>query len=82
VLTVLFEIPALRLLGSATVEDAVPVAGIVSGTFLVLGLPVFAYGVYGLLNSAGATNMSGWLRSPLVYLPLGVLLFLLAALAA
>jgi hypothetical protein len=82
VLTVIFEIPALRLLGSAAIEDVVSSSGIVSGTFLVLGLPVFAYGVYNLLNGTGAASLSGWLRVPLVYLPLGVLLFLLAALAA
>src|SRR4030095_4435704 len=77
VLTVLFETPALRLLVSATVEDVVSVSGVVSGTFLVLGLPVFAYGVYGLLNGTGSSSVAAWLRVPLVYLPLGVLLFLL-----
>jgi hypothetical protein len=82
VLTVLFEIPALRLLASATVADVVSVSGVVSGTFLVLGLPVFAYGVYNLLNGFGASSVTAWLRPPLAYLPLGVLLFLLAALAA
>jgi len=82
VLTVLFEIPALRLLVSATIEDVVSVSGVVSGTFLVLGLPIFGYGVYGLLNGTPPSNLSAWLRQPLVYLPLGVLLFVLAALAA
>ena len=82
VLTVLFEIPALRLLVSATIEDVVSVSGVVSGTFLVLGLPVFGYGLYGLLNSTPPSNVNAWLRQPLVYLPLGVLLFMLAALAA
>jgi hypothetical protein len=82
VLTVLFEIPALRLLVSATIEDVVSVPGVVSGTFLVLGLPVFGYGVYGLLNGTPPSSLSAWLRQPLVYLPLGVLLFVLAALAA
>jgi hypothetical protein len=82
VLTVLFEIPALRLLGSATVADVVSVSGVVSGTFLVLGLPVFAYGVYNLMNGFGGSSVAAWLRPPLVYLPLGALLFLLAALAA
>lgn len=82
VLTVVFEIPALRLLGAATLADVVPVSGVVAGTFLVLGLPVFAYGVYGLLNGPGPSTLAAWLRVPLLYLPLGVLLFLLAALAA
>jgi hypothetical protein len=82
VLTVVFEIPALRLLGAATIADVVPVSGVVAGTFLVLGLPVTAYGVYGLLNGPSPTTLAAWLRVPLLYLPLGVVLFLLAALAA
>jgi hypothetical protein len=82
-LTVLFEIPALRLLTSATVADAVPASGVVAGTFLVLGIPVFAYGLYGMLGGGPVTgNLSVWLKQPLIYLPLGVLLFLFAALAA
>jgi hypothetical protein len=82
VLTVLFEIPALRLLASATVADSVPAGGVVAGTFMVLGLPVFAYGLYGMLGGGPvATNVAGWLRQPLIYVPLGVLLFLFAALA-
>jgi hypothetical protein len=82
VLTVVFEIPALRLLGAATLADVVPVSGVVAGTFLVLGLPVFAYGVYGLLNGPSPSTVAAWTRVPLLYLPLGGLLFLLAALAA
>jgi hypothetical protein len=82
VLTVVFEIPALRLLGAATIADVVPVSGVVAGTFLVLGLPVAAYGVYGLLNGPSPNTLAAWLRVPVLYLPLGVLLFLLAALAA
>jgi hypothetical protein len=82
VLTVLFEIPALRMLGSATIEDVVPVPGVVAGTFLVLGLPAFAYGVFGLLGAPNPAGLAPWLRLPLLCLPLGVLLFVLAALAA
>jgi hypothetical protein len=82
-LTVLFEIPALRLLASATLADAVPASGVVAGTFLVLGIPVSAYGLYGMLGGGPVTgNLSVWLKQPLIYLPLGVLLFLFAALAA
>jgi hypothetical protein len=83
VLTVLFEIPALRLLASATLDDNVPANGVVAGTFLVLGIPVFAYGLYGVLGGGPISgNVSAWLRQPLIYVPLGVLLFLFAALAA
>jgi hypothetical protein len=82
-LTVLFEIPALRLLASATLADSVPANGVVSGTFLVLGIPVFAYGLYGMLGGGPVSaNPATWLRQPLIYVPLGVLLFLFAALAA
>jgi hypothetical protein len=83
VLTVLFEIPALRLLASATLADNVPATGVVAGTFLVLGIPVFAYGLYGILGGGPVPEkLSAWLKQPLIYVPLGVLLFLLAALAA
>jgi hypothetical protein len=83
VLTVLFEIPALRLLASATLADVVPATGVVAGTFLVLGIPVFAYGLYGMLGGGPVPEtVSAWLRQPLIYVPLGVLLFLFAALAA
>jgi hypothetical protein len=82
VLTVLFEIPALRLLASAMVADSVPAGGVVAGTFMVIGLPVFAYGLDGMLGGPVPTNLAGWLRQPLIYVPLGVLLFLFAALAA
>jgi hypothetical protein len=83
VLTVLFEIPALRLLGSAMVADNVPANGVVAGTFLVIGIPVFAYGVYGMLGGAPVNaNVATWVKQPLIYVPLGVLLFLFAALAA
>jgi hypothetical protein len=83
VLTLLFEIPALRLLTSAAIEDLVSVSGVVAGTFLVAGIPAFAYGVYGLLGGATVnTHPATWLKAPLVYLPMGVLLFLFAALAA
>jgi hypothetical protein len=82
VLTVLFEIPALRLLASATLADHVPANGVVAGTFLVLGIPVFAYGLYGTLGGGPVPEkLSAWLKQPLIYVPLGVLLFLLAALA-
>jgi len=82
-LTVLFEIPALRLLASATLDDHVPANGVVAGTFLVLGIPVFAYGLYGMLGGGPVPEkLSAWLKQPLIYVPLGVLLFLFAALAA
>jgi hypothetical protein len=98
VLLVLFEIPALRLLFSAAIADVVGVSGVVAGTFLVAGLPAFMYGLYGLITGgvpgasgagpaapapgAGAGGLAAWGRPPLLYLGVGVVLFLCAALAA
>lgn len=83
VVAALLEIPALRLLGSATIADNVSANGVVAGTFLVVGIPVFAYGVYGMLGGGPVgTSPAAWLKQPLIYVPLGVLLFLFAALAA
>jgi len=81
---VLFEVPALRLLIAATFANQLEVAGTVAGTFLVTGLPVFALGLYALLAGAAAAapDRRAWLRAPLVYLPVGVVLFVCAAIAA
>jgi hypothetical protein len=79
----IFEIPALRVLFASSFSDTVVVSGTVAGTFLVAGLPSFGYGVYALLSGAGrgATTPAAWLRAPLVYLPVGLILLLCAALA-
>jgi hypothetical protein len=86
VLVVLFEIPALRLLFGAAIADTVVASSVVAGTFLVAGLPAFAYGMYALLGGAASlaagSGLRVWARTPLVYLPIGIVLFLCAALAA
>jgi hypothetical protein len=87
-LTVLFEVPAVRLLVDAAVDGPVSSGGIVAGTFLVAGLPMFAIGLYALVTGAtrGPADAPGrgvqlWLRPPAAYLPIALLLFLAAALA-
>lgn len=83
-LTVLFELPALRIFASAALASKVDAAGTISSIFLILGLPMFAMGLYGLITGAAAAAAGSrtWLRTPLAYLPVAVILFLAAALAA
>jgi hypothetical protein len=87
-LTVIFEVPALRLFLDAAIGGPVSAAGLVSGLFLVIGLPLFALGLYALMT--GATRLGPeagggvhvWLRPPVAYLPIALILLLAAALAA
>ncbi|MEH1129105.1 hypothetical protein [Micromonospora sp. CPCC 206061] len=87
-LTVIFEVPALRLFLDAAIGGPVSAAALVSGLFLVIGLPLFALGLYAL--ATGATRLAPeagggaqvWLRPPVAYLPIALILLLAAALAA
>jgi len=84
ILTVLFELVAVRVLGYSLFTRTSP-GGAIAASFLVLGLPMFGLGMYGLLGGAAAAPGAGsraWLRTPLVYLPMALLLFLAAGLAA
>jgi hypothetical protein len=52
---------------------------------MIIALPMFAVGIYALAGGAAVAPGQGvraWLRTPLAYLPLGLILFLAAALAA
>lgn len=83
VLTVIFELPVLRIFFASVLVSHVNAAGTFSSIFMLLGLPMFALGLYGLIGgaAAAATGARAWLRVPLAYLPVALMLFLAAALA-
>jgi hypothetical protein len=60
--------------------------GVLAGVFALCGVPMVALGLYGLATGAaiaGGPNVGrAWLRTPLAYLPVGLILIIAAGLAA
>jgi hypothetical protein len=83
VITALFELVALRLLAATFFAAPVQVGGSIASAFLAVGMPMFGLGMYALLGGVAAGSGTRiWLRTPLVYLPVALTLFLAAGLAA
>lgn len=80
------EIPALLLLVSATTADPIAVTGVVAAICLVCALPLAAAGLYavatGAVRAAGPNSIQAWLRPPVAYLTVALVLFVAAGLAA
>jgi hypothetical protein len=69
------------LLIRVTFIDTPSVRGIVPAVLLALGLPLTGFGLYTLAAGNGPIGRDGWLRPPIAYLPVGLLLLLAAGLA-
>jgi len=78
--TVILLIPAFLLLIRATFVDDLSARGVVPAVLLTLGLPLTGFGLYSLAGTGRASTRDAWLRPPLAYLPIGLVLLLAAGL--
>lgn len=78
--TVALTVPALMLLVQVTFVDHPAVRGIVPAVLLTIGVPLAGGGLTAL-TLGGPTGRDVWLRPPVIYLPIGLLLLLAAAAA-
>ena len=81
VVTGVLLIPAVLLLVRATFVDDPVARGVVPAVLLTFGLPLTGAGLYFLAASGRAAGRDAWLRPPLAYLPIGLVLLLAAGLA-
>jgi hypothetical protein len=80
IVTVLLLVPVVVLLVRVTFVDDPTVRGIVPAVLLTLGLPLTGIGLYALA-AGGSAGRDVWLRPPVAYLPVGVVLLLAAGLS-
>jgi hypothetical protein len=80
IVTIVLMVPAVLLLIEATFGDGPLVPGsVVPAVLLTLGLPLTGLGMYSL-SGAGPLTREAWLRPPLAYLPIGLLILIAAGL--
>jgi hypothetical protein len=80
---VIAEVPALRLLLASAFGSTLAAGGLVAGLLLVIALPLGALGLHGLTSDvARAWGFTAWLRTPVAYLTVALVLFVAAGLAA
>ncbi|WP_306212013.1 hypothetical protein [Actinoplanes sp. RD1] len=78
--TVVLLVPAVLLLVQATFVDDPTARGVVPAVLLVLGLPLTGTGLASLAAGGKAGGRDAWLRPPVAYLPVGLMLLLAAGL--
>jgi hypothetical protein len=81
VVSALLMVPVILLLVQVTFVDDPAVRGVVPAVLLTFGLPLAGFGLYALAAHTGPSSRDSWLRPPVVYLPVGLLLLLAAGLA-
>jgi len=81
IIAALLMVPVIMLLVQVTFLDDPAVRGIVPAVLLALGLPLAGTGLYSLATAGGSAGREAWLRPPIAYLPVGLLLLLAAGLA-
>jgi hypothetical protein len=80
IVSMVLLIPAVLLLARATFVDVPSARGVVPAVLLTLGLPLTGLGLYALADGGRAAGRDAWLRAPLAYLPVGLILLLAAGL--
>jgi len=82
---VLAELFVLRVLLAGEFGHTVVPGAVLGGLFAMTGIPLVALGLYALITgpavTAGPEAVRAWLRTPLAYLPVGLLLLVAAGLA-
>lgn len=85
VVAVVAELLVVRILATGEFAHTVQAGPVLAGIFAMCGTPLTTMGLYGLMTGAatagGPTPGRAWLRTPLAYLPVGLVLLVAAALA-
>jgi hypothetical protein len=86
VVALLAELLVVRVLLTGEFGHTVQPNAVLAGIFSMCGTPLVTMGLYGLMTGAatagGPTPGRAWLRTPLAYLPVGLVLLVAAGLAA
>ncbi|HET6529669.1 MAG TPA: hypothetical protein VFH03_03500 [Actinoplanes sp.] len=81
IVTAVLMVPAIMLLVQAMFDDQPLARGLVPGVLLTLGLPLTGMGLFALAGG-GVVGRDAWLRPPVAYLPVGLVILVAAGLAA